>query len=624
MTEHKSDKGRFLFVKLFAVASALLLVARFASIMLFSDPAAVSARRNRTTVERGPILDRNGRILAIQNRLANVSAWLPNVKDAEATSRLLAPILGMPESEIHAKLTGSGPNYVTLKRKISPSESAAIEALKAQGSLGGISLEPSSGRSYPGKTLASHAVGFAGTDNIGLSGIEYTMNGYLAPVPDDAAAADVVYGNQVYLTLDVNIQHFAERTVARLVEEHQADSAMLLVMKADTGEILGYASTPDYDPNTFYVFDDSHRKNRPISLLYEPGSVFKIFSLGAFMQAGGITEHSTFLCNGEYTNEYLDEPIKCLGAHGYVTPVDILKYSCNAGAAYASETVTSETFYSVLRQFGFGGQTGIELNGEEYGILRNPSQWSMRSKPSISMGQEIAVTAVQVAAAATVYANDGVLLRPHIVKRIVSPDGTVLRENGREAVRRVLSPEVAGSVLEMMTAVAETGGTGYRAGIEGLSISMKTGTAELFDHAAGKYSDDEFIASSLAIFPTDDPQLIVYVVIESPRGQRRYGGQIAAPVIKEAAEFLLPYLDVPFPGNRVVTHSGRVTVRVPPEIRLGSTVPDFTGYPKRSLLPLFERTDLTVKITGDGYVTRQNPAAGTPVTEGMTITLELE
>ncbi len=615
---------RFLIVVGSLTIFSLILLFRFGYIMLGNEGIQIESQISLPPVERGPILDRNGRILAIQTKLNSVSAWVPHVTQPEETSKILGEILNLPETQILEKLRGNS-GFVFIKRKISPTESTKVSAQLAEGKLEGISLLPEFGRNYPGKSMASHIIGYVGIDNIGLDGLEYTFNQELTP-PVIGTYKETVYGNQLFLTLDSSIQHTVEKIADEVYREEKANSVMILVLDAPTGDILGYASLPNYDPNVLSTLTPTTMKNKPISLLYEPGSVFKVFSLAAFLELGALNETDTFFCNGYYEKPTGDGKIiriNCLGRHGSVTVRDILKYSCNAGAAYASDRANAESFYRMLRLFGFGEPTGIPLNGEENGTLRSPRLWSIRSKPTLAIGQEIAVTAMQVVKAATVFANDGILLQPHIVKKILAPDGTLIKEYPREPLRQVISPEIAQEILEHMESVTEANGTATRARIPGVRVSAKTGTAQMIDPDTGKYSETAYIASCLALFPTESPQVIVYVVIESPQGDSYFGGRVAAPIIKKVGEFLVPYLGISRTGEQVYTHPGRITlprIALPP---MTDTVPDFSGLPKKVLLPLLSRKDVKVTIVGSGWVYRQTPQPGTPLTPGMEIVLEL-
>ena len=399
---------------------------------------------------------------------------------------------------------------------------------------------------------------------------------------------------------------------------------MLLVMEAMTGDFLAYAAAPDFNPNSYRDFPAPDRTNRPATAAYEPGSVFKIFSISSFLELDGIGSHSEFLCRGFYENPDIPDPISCLGTHGLVTPTEIIKFSCNAGAAYASETVDSRAFYDLIRRFGFGTATNLPLPGESNGLLESPTQWSARTKPTLAFGQEISTSAVQIITGATVFANDGVLLEPHVVKKVVSPDGKIVETFGRKPVAEVLSPSNARAMLAMMETTTAADGTARRAAVEGIRMSAKTGTAQVFDPATGTYSSDNFVASCLAIFPSDNPEIIVYVVIQNPGAGEYLGGRIAAPIVKAMSEEVVQYLGMPREGQTVLSHSGVVRVNPGDTIRIGDTVPDLSGLSKRQLLPLLEDARFKLSIVGDGWVVRQTPSPGTEVREGMLMTLELE
>ncbi|MDA3809386.1 MAG: penicillin-binding protein [Spirochaetaceae bacterium] len=578
-------------------------------------------------VERGPILDRNGRLLALQTELNSVEAWIPNIKNPEETARLLFENLDdlNYETILSNLKTINGINFYYIKRKISPTETERIRNLLQEGFLVGVSIKPEYGRNYPEKELAAHVIGYTGTDNVGLDGIEYKFNSVLSP-PVISSNQDILYGSQVYLTIDLNIQYIIEKIAERAYIENKADKVMILVMEARTGEILSYVSIPTYDPNNFQKYPLKNRENFPVTYAYEPGSVFKIFSVASFLELGGITKEDTFDTSGGYNpaifKKYGIPPINDLGSYGTLNAETTLINSSNVGVSYMSETVDAVDYYSLLKNFGFGQITGIPLNGESNGILGDPSSWSLSSKPTISFGQEIAVSAIQMISAATVFANSGILLAPHIIKKVVAADGTVIKEYTKEPIREVLSPDVADSVLKMMQKVTEEG-TARRARIDGFNISAKTGTAEVYDREAGAYSTTDFLGSILAIFPTEDPEIIVYIVIDKPMGDYTYGGRIGSPMVKEIAEELIPLMGLNLSNSKKFIHTGKIRLSRPEIIYEKGIMPDFKGHSKRTVLNFLKENNLGSNLKGDGWVVFQFPPAGTEITENMTVYMEM-
>ncbi|MDR2485651.1 MAG: transpeptidase family protein [Treponema sp.] len=602
---------------LFALLSLSILI-RYGTLMLNSGtPETVIPAR--TFTERGAILDRNGRILAMQTKLANISVWRPEINNLEALSRELAPILELSPGEIQRRISSSPSDFIYLKKQVDQSTIQKIEAA-LKNSLRGINIEPIVGRIYPESRLASQIIGFVGSEGIGLEGIEYAFEAELAP---DSARN----GNQVILTIDSNVQYILEGIAEQTLIENKAEAVMLMAMDPRTGDILGSASLPGFDPNNLQNSSEIARMNRPAIWSYEPGSVFKIFSLAALMDTGAITGNSTFVCNGHYervTNLGERITINCLGTHGRVSAKEIILYSCNAGAAYAADRLRADAFYETMKNFGFGSRVGTGNPGETIGFFRPVDRWSDRSKPTITMGQEISVSALQMLQAATVVANDGILVPPRIVSRIRSSDGKTEEAFNPGTPRRVLKAATAQAMRAYMEDVTSVAGTGWRANVADLSLAVKTGTAQITDPATGAYSSSDFIASCIALLPAEAPSLVLYVVIVKPQGESYLGGRIAAPSIRQAAESLVDYLGIPRGRNPQVSHSG--SIRLPNENIpvVGDTVPNFSGLSKRQILPFLIRDDLHIEIKGDGWVKRQRPPPGTPLGPDTAIVLELE
>jgi cell division protein FtsI (penicillin-binding protein 3) len=629
MTETYGGKGkgkppsrlRFaLFAGILALASLAVLV-RYILVMAVPSKSG-SGGGTAATIERGPILDRNGRILALQTRLGNVTFWRPEAEDLPTLVQELGGILGMGPKDIQERISLSQSDFIYIKKKVDQSTIQAIDAARSAGRLKGVGIEPVVGRVYPEKNLAGQLLGFVGDGNEGLAGIEYAYDSQLSP------RGGSLYGNQVILTIDANIQHILEAISQRSLAENKAEAVMTIAMDPRTGDILGYASLPDFDPNNIRESEEAARTDRPAMWAYEPGSVFKVFSMAAVLDSGAVSARSTFTCDGQYertTNLGERVVIKCLGNHGTVGLSEIITYSCNAGAAYAADRMDSSSFHKALLDFGFGSKTGAGMPGETAGFLRPVERWSSRSKPTIAIGQEIAVSALQMVAAASAIANDGVLVQPKLISRILNFDGSAAPGPETNPPRRVLKPETARLLREYMASAASEAGTGRRAGIDDISLGVKTGTAQLINPATGAYSGTDFIASCIAVLPAEAPTLVLYHVIVKPKGVSYLGGRIAAPPIREAAEALVDYLGMPRGRNQQASHSGTVVMgAMDSPLKIGAVMPDFRGFSKRQLIPLLERQDLAIEISGDGWVRRQSPEPGAPVAPGATLRFELE
>lgn len=609
-------------------AAALFVIGRYANLALSPRPGQGVGTAE---VERGTIVDRTGRLLAMDTALYNVAVWKPETRpeDYKADAARLAGLLDLDEADIVSKYDSSSSDFYYLKKRVAPQTARTIQEGKAAGAYEGIVVERVEGRLYPEKSLASHLLGFVGDGNHGLAGLENRYEGDLLPpaAKVKSGSDDRLRGNQLVLSIDSAMQYSLEEIARKAMADTGAESVILLAGDARTGEILSYVAMPDFDPNAYFDSPQENWYDWPSVYAYEPGSVFKVFSLSSVLDLGGIDKNTTFVCDGAYhrtTPSGEQITIKCLGVHGVVNLEKILEYSCNAGAAYASDRAQAFDFYQRLCAFGFGSRTGVALPGESSGILRSPDTWSLRSKPTIAMGQEILVTALQMLQAATAVANDGILLKPIIVRRVLDPSGAVVYENAPQAVRRVISANSASTILSAMETVASRSGTGWRAKVKDVKMAVKTGTAQMIDKDTKRYSETDYIASTLAIFPSDAPRIVLYLAIVKPKGSSYYGGQIAAPVIRDAAEAVLAITDLPRGDSPTIEHPGVVSLPQLAPVTVGQTMPDLRGTPKRLLLPLLERSDLNVRIDGEGYVTDQKPAPGTVVAPGATIELELK
>jgi len=520
------------------------------------------------------------------------------------------------------KYRESNQNFVYLAKRLDVDTVKPLQEKQDEGQLVGFVLEEVNGRIYPEGRLASHLLGFTGEGNRGLEGIEYKYESILA-----GAGGNTARGNDVYLTIDARLQYALEQLARKAMSDNKAESLFMIAMDVNSGEVLAYVQMPDFDPNTFGSFKESEREDRMSVYSYEPGSVFKIFSMASILDAGLITPKTTFNCDGAYRRTFPSGEkvvIKDLNSYGMLDLAGILAKSSNAGAGYASDRISENEFYSRILNFGFTEKTGIGSPGENPGSLQEPEKWSARTKPTVAIGQEIRVTALQMITAASAIANGGILLKPGTVLRIEDADGKILYTHQTVGVRQAISPETSRAIITAMESAGSLEGTGWRAKVPDVRMAVKTGTAQMIDAKTRTYSDTDFIASTLGILPADSPKVAIYVAIVKPKGESYLGGQIAAPVLRDAAESAINILGLPRGKSQITSHGGLVTIQEPAPAVIGSRMPDLTGFSKRQLLPLLLRRDIEVQILGDGYVVEQSPPVGTAVEAGTRIVLRLQ
>ena len=514
-----------------------------------------------------------------------------------------------------------------LKKKLSENEKDILKDAIREYNLKGIRLEAVANRIYPENALASTLIGYLGDDGKGLAGIEYSMQNILSP-PEGTAGADK-NGYTVALTIDASIQYMLQQIAERTMKSSKAEAVIFLAADAKTGEILAYINEPSVDLAHFTSSKKEERFDRPAYFIYEPGSVFKIFSIASFLELGTTKDSDVYTCDAQFAfkprraNEKKDQNvIRCLRVHGQVTPRDIIRFSCNDGMAQIADKTDAAAFAEKLRAFGFGKKTGLELPGEAAGIFAPVSSWSARTKHTIAIGQEIGVTSLQIVQAATAFTNKGKTLKLSLLSEILDSAGKPVYRHKPKSLEQVISAQTAKTVLGYMQTAADDG-TGFRASIKGVPISVKTGTAQMAQADGRGYSSTDYLSSCIGIFPVDDPQIILYMAVIRPVGET-YGSLVAAPAISEAANAIIDYRGMGRANAPNVTHTGIIQSHRQTPVTVGDTMPDLIGTPKRLLLDLLGRTDITVKLTGDGYVTAQSPAAGTPVVKGMIIELTLE
>jgi cell division protein FtsI (penicillin-binding protein 3) len=588
-----------------------------------TDPAPLPA-----IIERGSIVDRNGKPLAVQTNFYHFVVTPKDVKNPEDFAKKVCVPLKMSAEEIFDKITNAkNLNFVYLKKKISQEQYDELYKIVSDNDFFGFTrFDKIPGRLYPENSLASQLIGYMGDDGVGLSGIEYSKQSVLSPEIKKGTTG-TIHGDNVYLTIDAGLQYKLEKIAQDAMEETRAESMMLIAANAKNGEILSYISFPSADLNQYTRATKEEMIDRLSVTAYEPGSVFKIFSVASFLDSYAITPDDSFLCDGIYQRKTnLGETIRitCLEHHGWLNARTALKFSCNDALAQMSEKIATDDFLSYIRRFGFGERTDVELPSETRGSVKNQNDrfWSARSKATISIGQEISVSALQMVQAATVLANKGVQVKLTFISKIAGIDGDTKFIHQPTLGNRVLKSSTADYLLSCMETTAKSG-TGTKASLRDISIGVKTGTAQMADPVNGGYSSTDFLSNCMAIFPIENPQIILYIVIEKAKGET-YAGRIVAPVIAKAADEIIDHLGINREGAASLEHSGRIVLKENSPLNVSTVVPNFVGRSKRDLLPLLNRTDLNVIINGEGWVKNQSPEPGTLITENMTIELDLE
>ena len=504
---------------------------------------------------RGRIFDRRGNLLAQDLPTKDIHID-PKVLQSNRTTRVvsvhLERLLGVPRAEILARANKPNRRDETIARNLTDAEADKVMRLR----MPGVFARASEKRHYPLEEEACHVIGFSNAEGVGSAGIEQRYDDMLQGRSGHRKSQRdgrhrEIYGRRtleilpeagadVHLTLDQTIQHYAERGMDHALEEYHCDAAWAIVEDVRTGQILAMACRPSYDLNAYPTSTAEQRRNRAVSVNYEPGSVFKTLTVAAGINEGLIATNDVFDCEmGRWT--YLGRPLKDFHPYGELDVTGILRKSSNVGAAKIAVMVGEKKLDSYLRAFGIGRRTGIELPGEEAGLLAPVNRWSKLDITRIAMGHTVAVTALQILNALCCIGNDGILMQPYIVSKVVAANGTVLAEHRPRAVGRPITERTARLMREMLVSVTQPGGTGTRAAIEGYAIAGKTGSAEKLEN--GHYSKTKNMASFMGLIPAEKPQIGIVVVLDNPHPLRT-GGVSAAPVFRYIAEPVVHYLDI--------------------------------------------------------------------------------
>ena len=595
--------------------------------------------------KRGTVYDGNGSELAVNIEVDSIYADARKIVDVEKTATQLASVLQIDGRELKRRLKNRR-SFEWVQRKISPKLTEQVKALQ----LPGIFFLKENRRFYPNSQLAAHVIGFVGLDSKGLEGIEFQYDALLNGKNHVWAAARDALGREIamdkaslekedhyrniVLTIDKSIQHITETELDRGVEKWGAKGGMAIAMDPMTGKILAMACHPTFNPNQFLQSRSKSWRNGAVSDVFEPGSLFKVFLAAAALEERLVRPSDSFFCeNGSYA--VYDRTIHDTSRYGYLTFQQIIKFSSNIGASKVGEKIGKERFYRYIIAFGFGEKTGINLPGEGKGILRHQRDWPRVALDTISFGQGISVTGIQLVTALSAIANGGFLMRPYIVEKILNEKGEVVQSYQPETVRKVVSEETAKKVTMLLKATTEKGGTGERAVPAGYQVAGKTGTAQKADSLLGGYSENRYVSGFMGFAPADDPKLALLVVIDEPQGGNS-GGVVAAPIFKAIMGKVLPYLQVVPQGTNVAKNELDSTPRKEPSgsqplingIKVGKAaetivMPDLTGLSMRNALSRMEGRGLIIKVSGSGKVVEQAPRPGTVIERGDICFLKL-
>jgi cell division protein FtsI (penicillin-binding protein 3) len=603
--------------------------------------------------KRGVIFDRTGTEFAVSLSTKSIFVQPSKLSSPELAAKILSRRTSRPAAQLRKEFS-SDKNFLWVKRQMPSSMAEEIvrevrEALsreESNGGANGIGTVEEPKRFYPNRELASSVVGFTDLDSAGIEGVELSLDKYLRGenaflvcerdargrliIPADTPIEVNSQGHSVFLTIDRNIQHVAQTELLEAVKKYRARGGVALVMQPRTGEILAMASLPTFNPNSLSAARPEARKNRTITDVIEPGSTFKVLTLAAALELGAIGTRDRIFCeNGTY--RYAGRTIHDTHKHGYLTVPEVIKFSSNIGMIKVTEKMDPGRYYDMIRAFGFGAKTGVELLGESRGLVPSRDEFSQIRRATVSFGQGIAVTPLQLAYAMASVVNGGKMMKPYLVKEITDPEGRVVYRSEPKVLRRTISPKTSAQMREMLGLVVQEDGTGTQARIKGFLVGGKTGTAQKVEVGTGRYSPDKRIASFVGFLPLHDPEFLVLVVIDEPKGEV-YGGVVAAPAFNQIAVKTAYYMGLtptepvgqePATAAREETEDPGVRMtRVamgPGESSL--VMPDLRGLSMGRVVDLMDRYAVRVKLVGTGLARAQSPRPGGILVPGAACTV---
>ncbi|EJL31032.1 MULTISPECIES: stage V sporulation protein D [unclassified Brevibacillus] len=628
-------RRRIFIILIVGVVLYSALVTRLGYVQLIEGPKLsqmsdeLLKREIKFQPNRGRILDRSGNELVTNMTVPTLVSVGAQIKDPKETARQLAVILERKEEDVFRAITKKemSNNQIPGGRKLSVEKARKIQELN----LPGIYLAGDTKRFYPNGNMAAHILGFTGIDNQGLTGLEKIYDPFLMGTeghisfPSDAKGRVLpggtedyvapVNGMDMYLTLDSTIQSFIERELDQAVVAYQPDDVLAIAMNPKTGEILGMGSRPTFQPDAYRDYpSEVYNRNLPIWKTYEPGSTFKIVTLAAALNEGVINLNEGFYDPG-FIN-VAGKRLRCWKrqGHGQETMLEVVENSCNPGFVTMGQRLQKERLFDYIKKFGFGQKTGIDLIGEENGLLFNLNKVGPVELGTTSFGQGVSVTPIQQMAAVSAAINGGKLMKPFVAKewRDSVTHDVVARTLPTE-VRQVITAETSAKVRHALESVVAQG-TGNKAYIEGYRVGGKTGTAQKVKN--GRYMDGEYIVSFIGFAPADDPQIVVYFAVDNPKALA-FGGLIAAPSVKSIMESSLQHLNVPKRKDGIPKEINKALgERAPIE------VPNMVGQSMRDVVTTYDTLPLVVSGKGQ-YVIQQSPAPGVKIDEGGKIRIYL-
>ncbi len=623
---------RVILIGIVGIAVWLVIVGRLFAVQVISaDEYEAKARKQHLKKEsilalRGEIFGSDGNHLAKNSVALDFWTTKRSVQNIDRVDSLFSEIIGFERGYIEDRIRNSKGNWLYLARHIDLSSGEALKELEKD-SVFSIIVH---NRIYPFGKTAGQILGFMDVDGRGREGIELFYDGSLAgqdgerTVVSDATgrpyrvyqldAKPAIPGADVYLTIDPDLQQIVESELADGVDSCGADNGMAIFLRPSTGEILAMACYPDYDPNDPGESDIYSRKIRQITDIYEPGSTFKIVAFSALLENNAIALEESVDCEmGSWF--FCNDTIHDSESHGLMSVRDILIHSSNIGTIKLASRLPKETLYSYARAFGFGSPTGVDLPGEVVGILHRPEHWSGMTPAAFPMGQEVAVTSIQIVTAYGALANRGLLVQPFLVKKVIDPSGRIIHERKPTKVRRIMDIENAETMCQLLMETVDSG-TGVRAAIPGLSAAGKTGTAQKVKDGGRGYYDDRFVSSFAGFAPVKSPQIVGVVVVDDPKRGPYWGGWTAAPIWKKIVTkaFATGVIAVANEDEQRLKIDGTEYV----------TVPDVRRMTASQAMEILRHRDLDPDSSGLGHVISQSPLPGQMVSPGSNVKIVLK